>query len=145
MSYSTSSSITISHPVQKVWEALTVPEQVKKYFFGTNLVTDWQVGSPIFFRGEWGGKTYEDKGTVLSFNPPHSLSYNYYSSMSGDPDVPESYQVLTYTVEEDPLGARLTISQENVATQEKADHSGENWKAVAEGIKKMLDEEAGIL
>ena len=74
MSYSSSVSIIINASPEKIWEALTVPEKVKEYFFGTNLVTDWKVGSPILFRGEWEGKAYEDKSTVLEFNPPHSLS-----------------------------------------------------------------------
>jgi uncharacterized protein YndB with AHSA1/START domain len=33
-----------------VWRALTEPELVKEYFFGTTLVTDWAVGSPIVYR-----------------------------------------------------------------------------------------------
>jgi hypothetical protein len=55
MPHSTSSSIVIRAPRAKVWEALTQPEIVRTYFFGTNLVTDWKVGSPLFFRGEWDG------------------------------------------------------------------------------------------
>jgi uncharacterized protein YndB with AHSA1/START domain len=54
-------SITINAPRQTVWDAITKPELIKKYFFGTNTVTTWKVGTPIFFRGEWEGKPYEDK------------------------------------------------------------------------------------
>ncbi|MBC7885478.1 MAG: SRPBCC domain-containing protein [Saprospiraceae bacterium] len=42
----------IKASVAKVWDALTNPEVVKQYFFGTDLVTDWKVGSPIIFQGE---------------------------------------------------------------------------------------------
>jgi uncharacterized protein YndB with AHSA1/START domain len=139
MKYSSSSSVIINHPLAAVWNALTIPEQVKEYFFGTNQITDWVVGSPIVFRGEWEGKTYEDKGTVLSFNPPYSLSYSYWSSMSGTPDVPESYQSITYSLEEVPEGTKLTITQDGSETKEKADHSAENWKILIDGMKKMLD------
>lgn len=47
---------TINAPLEKVWKALTEPEIVKQYFFGTDLVTDWKVGSPIIFQGEWEGQ-----------------------------------------------------------------------------------------
>ncbi len=49
----------------KVWEALTTPEIIKKYFFGSDIVTDWQEGHPIFYKGEWQGRAYEDKGVIL--------------------------------------------------------------------------------
>ena len=47
-----------SASVEKVRDALTNPEMVKEYLFGTELVTDWKVGSDIIFRGEWEGKKY---------------------------------------------------------------------------------------
>jgi hypothetical protein len=55
-------SVVIEAPISVVWDALTKPELIKRYMFGTNVVADWQVGSPIVCKGEWQGKTYEDKG-----------------------------------------------------------------------------------
>ena len=37
--------------------------------FGTEVHTDWSIGGPIRWRGEWEGKAYEDKGQVLEFEP----------------------------------------------------------------------------
>ena len=139
MSFSSSSSVVIKASLQKVWDGLTLPELVKQYFFGTNMVTDWKVGSPIFFRGEWEGKAYEDKGTVLEFNPLKSLSYNYWSGFSGVEDKPENYQILKYEVEEVEGGVKLTISQSNASSQESADHSAANWKMVMDGLKKLVE------
>ena len=76
-------STVINVPISNVWEALTKPEIIKEYFFGTQTITDWNVGSPIIFKGEWEGKTYQDKGTILRFEPNKMLQYNYWSSMSG--------------------------------------------------------------
>ena len=50
----------INAPVEQVWKALTDPELIKQYFFGTQTETSWKVGTPIYFRGEWDGKPYED-------------------------------------------------------------------------------------
>ena len=138
MTYSSQSSIIINAPRERVWDALTKPEQVKHYFFDTNLVTDWVVGSPIYFRGEYNGKTYEDKGTVLEFDPMESFSFNYWSSMSGIEDEPELYQLLRYTLTDTLEGVKITIDQSNVATAESADHSAENWKKVLEGLKEYV-------
>ena len=143
MSYSSSACVVINASQQAVWDALTKPEQVKEYFFGTNLVTTWEVGTPIFFRGEWKGQTYEDKGMVLEYAPITSLSYNYWSGMSGMEDKPELYQVLRYLLEAIPEGTKLTIEQSNVDTQDRADHSAENWNGVLQGLKKYVEARNG--
>ena len=81
-----SASIVIDAPASKVWEALTNPQQIKKYFFGTDTISEWKKGSPIYFRGEWEGKKYEDKGTILETEPNQLFKYTYWSSMSGIED-----------------------------------------------------------
>jgi len=40
-------SITINAPRAKVWDAFVNPAVIKQYMFGTNVVSDWKVGSPI--------------------------------------------------------------------------------------------------
>jgi uncharacterized protein YndB with AHSA1/START domain len=142
MPHSTSSSIVVRAPRAKVWEALIQPEIVRNYFFGTNLVTDWKVGSPLFFRGEWDGKSYEDRGTVLSFLPQESLSFDYWSSFSGHEDRPELRHVVRYELTETPEGVRVSVEQSNVDTKERAEHSRENWTKVLEGMKKVVEEAA---
>lgn len=134
----TRTSILIHAPLEKVWEAVTKPEIVKQYFFGTNLETTWEVGTPILFKGEWEGKEYVDKGIVQSFVPEKSLSYTYKSSSDESPDVPENYQLVTYQVDPRDVGVELSISQ-TAETQEKADHSEKNWCMVLEEVKKLLE------
>src|SRR5665647_1625112 len=117
-----------------VWRALTEPELVKEYFFGTTLVTDWAVGSPIVYRGEWGGKAYEDKGVVLEADRPRRLVSTYFSAMSGLPDVPDNYQTVTYELSPEGSGTRLTVVQDNNRDDEAAEHSSANWAAVLDGL-----------
>ena len=49
--YVAKAAITINAPASKVWDALTNPDLIKQYLFGTEVTTDWQVGSPITYRG----------------------------------------------------------------------------------------------
>ncbi len=133
-------SISIAAPADKVWAALTTPELVKQYFFGTQLVTDWKVGSPVYFRGEWEGTPYEDKGMVLEFDPPKHLAYNYLSSWSGLEDVPENYANITYSVRESGGATFVTITQDNLENEEKRAHSEQNWQMVMQAMKEMLEQ-----
>ena len=86
--YTAKVSIEIEAPPGKVWDALTDPQLIKKYFFGTEAVSEWKVGSTLEFKGVWEGKEYLDKGTILELIPRKLLRYTYLSSFSGLPDVP---------------------------------------------------------
>ncbi len=61
----TTSNINIESIPEKVWDVLTNPENIKKYLFGTEVLTDWNIGSPIVFQGEYDGQQYKDKGNVI--------------------------------------------------------------------------------
>jgi uncharacterized protein YndB with AHSA1/START domain len=132
-------TMTINAPASKVWNALTKPDLIKQYLFGTHVTTDWQVGSPITYEGVWEGKAYKDKGKVLQVEPGKLLVSTFWSALSGLPDVPENYQTVSYELSTETGGTRLTISQDNNATQADADHSAHNWNMVLEGMKKLLE------
>lgn len=133
------STIAINAPPSKVWDALIKPELIKQYLFGTEVKTDWKVGSPITYKGEWEGKTYEDKGKVLQIEKEKLLVSTFWSSLSGLADIPENYKTVRYELSAEDNGTRLTITQDNNNSQEEADHSGQNWKMVLEGIKKLVE------
>ena len=137
--FTSKSTIAINAPASKVWDALTKPELIKQYLFGTEVTTDWQAGSPITYKGEWEGKTYEDKGKVLQIEKGKLLVSTFWSSLSGLADIPENYKTVRYESSADDKGTRLTITQDNNSWQEEADHSGQNWKMVLEGIKKLVE------
>ena len=50
---------------ERVWAALTEPEQIAAYMEGSKVTTTWEVGSPITWDGEYEGRAYQDKGEVL--------------------------------------------------------------------------------
>ena len=132
-------SIAINAPASKVWEALTNPEIIKQYLFGTEAKSDWKVGSPITYKGVWEGKAYQDKGIILELVPNKLLVSSYWSAFSGMPDVPENYQKVSYELVEEAAKTTLNITQENAKDQKSADHSGENWKMVLGKLKELLE------
>jgi uncharacterized protein YndB with AHSA1/START domain len=139
MSFKLSVQRTIHAPIEKVWDALTNPEVVKQYFFGSELVTTWQPNSPIIFKGEWDGKPYQDKGTVLVYEPNKRLTYDYHSSWSDLEDRPENYQIITYSVKKKGNSTILTIGQRNIDALSKKLDSVKNWTALTLSIKKMME------
>lgn len=130
---------TINASAARVWEALTRPELIKQYLFGTQVQTDWKVGSPITYSGEWQGKPYQDKGTILEVAPQQRLVSSFWSALSGQPDRTEFYKTVHYELTPQGAGTRLVITQYPNDSQEEADHSAQNWNMVLDGLKKLLE------
>ena len=137
--FTATASTTIHASASRVWDALTQPQLIKQYFFGTNVVTDWKVGSRIYYRGEWQGRSYEDKGTVVTVEPNKRLVSTHWSPLAGVPDTPENYHTVTYLLSEHDGSTDVTIMQDNNASEEEKQHSEQNWKMVLAGLKKLLE------
>ena len=134
------STVVIDAPRANVWDALTNPAKVKQYMHGTNMSTDWKVGSPIAWKGEWEGQSYVDKGTVLAFEPERLLSYTHWSPMGGSEDKPENYHTVTYELVEDGGKTTLTLTQDNNATRDEADKMAkDNWGPMLLGLKETAE------
>lgn len=132
-------AIHIKATKQAVWNALTDPAMIRQYLFGTNTFTTWQPGTPVKFEGEWQGKKYQDKGTVLANKENQLLQYNYWSSMSGIEDKAENYMIVTYLLDGDDDNITLTLRQENIPDEKTKNHSMDNWKQVLAAIKNILE------
>lgn len=123
----------------EVWQALIDPELVRAYFFGTNLEGDWREGGMIYFRGEWEGQAYEDKGIIRVYDQPRQLDYVYWSSWSGTEDKSENYLPVSYRLEAIPDGTRLTVEQGGFTDPDRKQHSIDNWTMVMNGMKELLE------
>lgn len=132
--------IIIKASKEKVWDAITNPVQVKKYFFGTDMLADLRVDGKISFKGSWEGHEYEDKGIITEIKENEVLKYDYLSSMSGKEDIRENYIPIEYRLTETPNGVELTISQ-TCENEDGVAESEKNWGAVLEGMKGLVEGE----
>lgn len=131
--------IQIDAGLGRVWDALVDPKLIKKYMFGTDVVTDWQQGSPIVWKGVYEGKSYEDKGEILAIEPERLLRITHFSPLSGKEDVPANYHTLTYELEKNGDKTRVALSQDNNASEEEAEHSRSNWEKMLSGLKEVVE------
>jgi uncharacterized protein (TIGR02246 family) len=132
-------SITINAPIDKVWDALINPDKIKHYMFGTNAVSDWKEGSPIIWKGEWEGKKYEDRGVIFKLEPGHRIQYSHFSPLTGLPDLPENYHIVTIELSGKGKQTLVFLLQDNNATEEAREHSEKNWKMMLGGLKTFLE------
>ncbi len=129
----------IAASARQVWAALTDPDQIKEYMFGAQVVTEWEPGSTIVWKGEYEGKDYEDKGEILEFEPEQRLTMTHFSPLSGQDDIPANYHTLTYELEQRADGTHVSLSQDNNANEEEAEHSRSNWQMMLTGLKEVVE------
>jgi uncharacterized protein YndB with AHSA1/START domain len=139
---STSSSVSIDASVDEVWQALTTPELIKQWFFGVDTESDWRQGGQLVHRGEYQGKPYEDKGEILRIEPPTLLVHTHWSDVSGLPDEPASYQIVTWSLREYDGRTELTVSEENLPSEQAKATSDQSWPMVLENLQRVLEKRA---
>jgi len=137
---SVSKNIEINATAAQVWSALTDPNKIKVYLYGTETITDWNVGSPIIFQGEYDGHQYKDKGNVMENIPNKSLKYEYWSGFSGLEDKPENYSILTYDIERlSDEQVKFTWTQEGFGNEKGQQHAENTLYGMLEQIKKLVE------
>ena len=138
-----SAEVTIEAPIDEVWQALTDPAQIEQYMFGSQVVTDWEVGGEILWKGVWNGTPYQDHGVVLRCDPPRLLSYTHFSPLSGQADVAENHHTVVVGLSGDGEHTRVELTQDNNGSDEARQHSEANWEVMFDGLKRLLEEEPG--
>ena len=134
-------TVTIDASPERVWAALTDPAIIRKYMFGSTVTSDWEVGSTITYAGEYEGKQYEDHGEILEIRPGALLRSTHFSPLSGQPDVPENYHTLTYTLRSEGNGTHLELTQDNNSNAAEVEHSTANWQQMLDALKSVVEEQ----
>jgi uncharacterized protein YndB with AHSA1/START domain len=109
-------NISIIHfeaSIEKVWAALTEPLLVKKWQYGSDLITDWKVDSIIRFRTEWEGKVFEQWGEILEVIPHKVIKYSLFAPRPDLEDKPENYFTMAYLLTKENDQIKLEIIQED--------------------------------
>ena len=124
---------------QTVWQALTDPDQISRWMVGTEVSSDWRVGSPITWRGEMDGRSYEDKGEILAVDEPTRLSMTHYSPLMGQADEPENYHTVTYDLAPEADGTLVRLSQDGNESAEQAEQFSANWQSMLDALKSSVE------
>ena len=132
-------SIAIEASSADVWDALVNPAIAKAYFFGANVHSDWKVGDPITFTGEFSGNSYHEKGTILQCRPERLLQYSHWSDLEQLPDLPGNYRNWTFRIESGNAGVVLSVTEDNIPDEGKRARSDEFWSGVLSTIKGIVE------
>jgi uncharacterized protein YndB with AHSA1/START domain len=95
---------------QRVWEAITAPDQIAAWFSDT-VTMELEPGSPIVFH--WDG--YGDRrGQVETVDPHNRFAYRWIPTDETDQSIPFDEvpsTLVEYTLEETSEGTRVTVTE----------------------------------
>jgi uncharacterized protein YndB with AHSA1/START domain len=136
-------TIQINASLPKLWDALTNPEIMKLWLWEgeMSISSEWQVGSPIIFRGKFYKAQYEDKGTILKLEKEKVFQYSYWGKLSQLPDAPENYTIIEFALSTKEAQTILTLTQSNCITYEIYAHWNFYWLVTLDIFKKLVEKE----
>jgi uncharacterized protein YndB with AHSA1/START domain len=121
---------------EKLWQALTSSEFSRRYWFGTELRSDFKVGSP--FALVMDGKV-TDSGEILEADRPRRLSYTFKHELD-DEMRKEGATRVVFALEPHGELVKLTLTHERFAKDSKLlDGISRGWPAILSNLKSLLE------
>jgi uncharacterized protein YndB with AHSA1/START domain len=125
-----------------IWNTLTNIKLMKQWMgepeLELEIITDWKIGNPITIKGFHHVK-FENKGTILQFEPNKILKYDYLSSISKLPDKSENHTVIEFRLVPSENQTLLTLTISNFPTESIFKHVDFYWNTTIGIIKKSIE------
>jgi uncharacterized protein YndB with AHSA1/START domain len=123
---------------QEVWDAITDPRIVAKFFHGAQVESTYQVGAKLRSLSPDRSEVWGDN-TILACEPPHLLVHTWRSLY--DPEMatePESR--VTWEIEGQPGGiAKLTLIHDRLDASPKTAASVRGWSYILSNLKTVVE------
>ena len=145
MSLSYQKSIEFNASKEQVWDALTNPAKTKQYMYGCEVISNWNVGDPIIWKGltEDGQEIIYVKGEITAIDPGNSVSFSMFDPNMGLQDVPENYVYLTYTLSSQGETTSLHLDQGDYSSvengQQRYEDTIKGWEYVYPLMRKVIE------
>jgi len=128
-----------------LWDLLTNPEMTKQYMFGSEVISNWEVGSSVLWKGltEDQKEILYVKGEVTEIQMGEKVTFTMFDPNIGVEDVPENYVSLTYELKDIEGGTRLLLTQGDFATvangKGRMEDSAKGWEMVLPAMKELVE------
>lgn len=133
-------TIEISAPKTRVFEALTSCSEIPKYYPLNEVISTWEVGAEVLYKGEVNGSSFTDHGVIETLNKPSFYSYRYWSDNHGTECTPENHIVISYALTEKAEGTELKLVQSNIRSEELYNlMNTQVWDFLLGSLKQYLE------
>jgi uncharacterized protein YndB with AHSA1/START domain len=128
--------IYIKTTPERLWEAITDPEQRAQYSFGVQTKSDWTPGSS-YEAVHPGGPVKIAEGENLEVDPPRRLVQSFNALWSDDVKA-EATSRVTWEIEPVADSCRLTVTHDQLREGANDELYG-GWPMILSGLKTLLE------
>lgn len=121
--------VRIAASPEAAWAAITDPAETSRWYFGSEVRTTWQLGSPLEYYID---EKLQITGRLLAYDPPRSFTHEFIAAWNDDR---EDQGTLNWTIEPDGDGCTVTLVQAGGHGQETADGSQHIVNALREHLE----------
>lgn len=136
--------IYIKTTPERLWQAITDPEERAKYSFGVKVFSDWTAGSTYESKASWGPIVEENEepidisvGENLEVDPPRRLVQTF-NAMWADEVRSEPTSRVTWEIEPVGTSCRLTVTHDQLRDGANNQLYG-GWPMILSGIKTLIE------
>ena len=121
----------------KLWQALTQPQFIHQYWFGTNVACDWKPGSSWRMSSDDG--TLTDAGEIVEIDPPRRMVIRWQHEWMPELKA-EGESRCTIELEPIDKAVKLTVTHEIARADSKliTAVSG-GWPVILSNLKSLLE------
>jgi uncharacterized protein YndB with AHSA1/START domain len=127
--------IEIDATPEEIWQALTDPIKTQAYYYGTEILSDWQPGSR--WTSESGDELYLE-GELIEVEPPRRIVQTFHVVIE-EPAASDAPSFVTWEVA--PLGdgrTRVRLIHEGMG-QATRDYVEGGWEHILHGLKDVVE------
>jgi uncharacterized protein YndB with AHSA1/START domain len=128
--------IYIKTTPERLWEAITNPEQRAKYSFGVGAGSDWTEGSSYEAVHERAGLPIS-RGTNVEVDPPRRLVQTFTALWSEEVEA-EGESRVTWEIEPVGTSCRLRVTHEGLSPDANSELYG-GWPMILSGLKTLVE------
>ena len=131
----------ISASPEQVWSALTDPEAISAFMFGSAGRDRLAGREPDHLDRRVRREAVQDKGEILAGRRARAAADDpLQPDDAASDDVPESYHTLDYRLAATGAGTTLTLDQDGNDSEEQAEQFAANWQGMLDQVKKYVEE-----
>jgi len=117
-SFTIEKEIIINSAPEVIFNALTNSDEIIKYYPLNEVVSDWEIGSEVLYKGEVNNNKFTDYGVIKALTPPTKYMYTYWSDNHGTENTTENQITICYNLSKAENGTKLELIQTNVKSKE---------------------------